>query len=77
LIVTTRKGWEGGRHTGRDTLDTATTRETTDGRLGDALDVVAKNLAMALGSTLSEAFATFAACGDVSMMQIIMKRQRR
>jgi hypothetical protein len=29
---------------GRDTLDTTTTSETTDGRLGDTLDVVAKNL---------------------------------
>ena len=33
-------------------LDTATTRETTDGRLGDTLDVVSKDLAMALGSAL-------------------------
>jgi len=43
---------------GRDTLDTATTGETADGGLGDALDVVTKNLAMTLGSTLSETFAT-------------------
>jgi hypothetical protein len=49
------------RRTGRDTLDTTTTSETADGGLGDALDVVTKNLAMALGSTLAEALATFAA----------------
>ena len=33
-----------------DTLDTTTTGETTDGGLGDALDVVTHQLAMALGS---------------------------
>jgi len=47
---------------GRDTLDTTTTCETADGGLGDTLDVVAQNLPVALGSTLAEALATFAAC---------------
>ena len=45
----------------RDTLDTSTTGETTDGGLGDTLDVVTKNLAMALGTTLSKTFSSFAA----------------
>ena len=36
-----------------DTLDTATTSETADGGLRDALDVVAKDLAMTLGASLS------------------------
>jgi hypothetical protein len=44
-----------------DTLDTTTTGETTDGGLGDTLDVVAKNLAVALGTTLSETLSTFTA----------------
>ena len=35
-------------------LDTTTTRETTDRRLCDTLDVVTKNLAVTLGSTLAE-----------------------
>jgi hypothetical protein len=48
--------------TGRDTLDTTTTSKTTDGGLCDTLDVVTKNLAMTLGTTLSEAFAAFSAC---------------
>jgi hypothetical protein len=39
---------------GADTLDTSTASKTTDGRLGDTLDVVSKNLAVALGSSLSE-----------------------
>jgi hypothetical protein len=51
-------------HTGRDTLDTTTTRQTADGRLGDALDVVTKNLAMTLSATLAEALAALAACGE-------------
>lgn len=46
---------------GRDTLDTTTACETTDGGLGDTHDVVTQNLAVALGTTLSEALATFAA----------------
>lgn len=42
-----------------DTLDTTTARETADGRLGDALDVVTENLAMAFGAAFPEALATF------------------
>jgi len=41
-----------------DTLDTSSARKTADSRLCDTLDVVTKNLAMSLGSTLSEALAT-------------------
>lgn len=41
---------------GRDTLDTTTTRETTDGWLGDTLDVVTQDLSVTLGTTLAEAF---------------------
>ena len=52
------------RLTGRDTLDTATTGETTDGGLGYALDVVTKNLSVTLGSTFAEALSTFSACVD-------------
>jgi hypothetical protein len=39
----------------RDTLHTATTSETTDGGLGDALDVVAKDLTVTLSAALAEA----------------------
>jgi len=44
-----------------DALDTATASQTTDGGLGDALDVVAKNLTVTLGASLSETLASFAA----------------
>lgn len=49
---------------GGNTLDAATAGETTDGRLGDALDVVAENLAMAFGAAFAEAFAALAACDE-------------
>lgn len=47
---------------GRDTLDTTTTSETSDSWLGDTLDVVAKNLAMTLSTSLAEALAALSAC---------------
>jgi hypothetical protein len=53
---------------GRNTLDTTTASETSDGGLGNTLDVVAKNLAVTLGTTLAEALAALAACLRVSIM---------
>ena len=46
---------------GRDTLDTTTTSETSDGGLGDTLDVVTKNLSVTLGTALAEALAALSA----------------
>jgi hypothetical protein len=40
-----------------DTLDASTTSEAADGRLGDALDVVTKDLAVTLGTPLAEALS--------------------
>ena len=45
----------------RDALDAATTGEAADGGLGDALDVVAQDLAVTLGAALSKALASFSA----------------
>ncbi|KAL7542634.1 hypothetical protein ACHAWF_011091, partial [Thalassiosira exigua] len=44
-----------------DALDAAATGEAADGGLGDALDVVAKDLAVALGASLSESLASLSA----------------
>ena len=44
-----------------DALDTSTACQTANSGLSDALDVVAKHLAMALGSSLSESLASLAA----------------
>jgi len=54
-----------GELTGRDTLDTTTTRETSDSGLGDALDVVSQDLAVTLGAALAETLATLAASSHI------------
>ena len=53
---------------GGDTLDTATTGQTTDGRLGDSLDVVTQDLAVALGAAFAETLSAFAACLDLLVL---------
>ena len=42
----------------RDAFDATTARQTADGGLGDALDVVAQHLAVALGASLPESFTS-------------------
>ena len=54
----------------RDSLDASPSRQPSDGRLGNALDVIPQDLAMPLGSTLAKSFPTLAtaihvACVDV------------
>uniref|UniRef100_A0A8R7QI26 Uncharacterized protein n=1 Tax=Triticum urartu TaxID=4572 RepID=A0A8R7QI26_TRIUA len=44
-----------------DALHAAPPRETPDGRLGDALDVVAQHLPVALGAALAQPLASLAA----------------
>ena len=45
------------------TFDSSSSGETADRWLGDSLDVVAKNFAMALGSSFSEAFSSLSTSG--------------
>ena len=54
----------------RDTLDTATARQTADGGLGDALDVVPEDLPVALGASLSESLASFATSSHIDLLVI-------
>ena len=49
----------------RDTLDTATASQAADGGLGDALDVVAEYLPVALGATLAQALTALSASRHV------------
>ena len=42
-----------------DALDSTTTSKTTDGWLGDTLDVITENLPVTLGASLPESLATF------------------
>ena len=52
-----------------DALDATTTRETSDGGLGDALDIVAKHLAMTLGAAFAQSFATFSSARHFVCLQ--------
>ena len=51
----------------RDALDTATTSQTADGRLRDALDVVTQHFAMAFGASFAQTFASFTASSHFQM----------
>lgn len=42
-----------------DSLDTASSSQTTDGWLGDTLDVITKNLSVTLGAAFAETFTSF------------------
>lgn len=42
----------------RDTLDTSSASQTTDGGLGDALDVVTQHLPVTLGASFSQSLAS-------------------
>ena len=42
-----------------DTLDSTPSSESSNGRLGDSLDVVTENLSVTLGTSLSESLASF------------------
>jgi hypothetical protein len=64
---------DGAGLTGRDTLDTTTTGETSDGGLGDTLDVVTKDLAVTLGTALAEALAALATC----LERLVSRHARR
>jgi len=50
-----------------DSLHTTTTSQTTDSGLGDTLDVVTKNLPVALCTSLSKTLASFSAARHVSV----------
>jgi hypothetical protein len=52
----------------RDALDTTTAGQTADGGLGDALDVVTKNLAMTLSASLSKSLASFTTTSHVELL---------
>ena len=54
----------------RDALDASSASETADGWLGDALDVVAKDLPVALGASLSESLASFATTRHVQLSSL-------
>ena len=58
----------------RDTLDSSTASKTTDGRLGDALDVITQDFAVTLGASLSESLASFASTSHVEFFLSVENR---
>ena len=58
-----------------DALNTTSTSETADSGLGDTLDVVAKDLAVTLGTSLSETFASFSSSGHVDGWVLVLTEQ--
>ena len=59
----------------RDTLDTTSASQTADGGLGDALDVVTKDLSVTLGASLSESLASFTTSGHVEVTSLKVQRR--
>ena len=62
----------------RDTLDSSTTCQTTDGGLGDTLDVITQHLSVPLGASLSESLSSLAASShDGCRMNVRSQFSRR
>ena len=53
-----------------DSLHSTTTSKSSDGRLGDSLDVVPQDLAMALGSSLAETLSSLATSGHLCFLDL-------
>ena len=53
-----------------DPLDSSPPRQAADGGLGDALDVVSQHLAVTLGASLTQSFATFASSSHVASVSV-------
>ena len=51
-----------------DTLDTSTSRQSSDGRLGDSLDVITQDLPVTLGATLSESLSSLSSSSHGSLL---------
>merc|ERR1740123_2454791 len=49
----------------RDTLDSTTTSQTSDGGLGDTLDVISQHLAVTLGASLAKTLSSFTTSSHV------------
>jgi hypothetical protein len=55
----------------RDTFDSTTAGQTTDCRLGDTLDVIAKNFAMTFCASFTETFSSFTATSHVDIFLLL------
>ena len=57
-----------------DSLDSSTAGETADCRLGDSLDVVPKDFAVALGSSLAESLSSFSSSGHDVLVSLTCEK---
>lgn len=55
----------------RDTFHSTTTSQTSDGRLGDTLDVISQHLPVTLGATLSESLSSFTTSRHVDATMLV------
>ena len=55
-----------------DTLDTTTTSQPTDCRLGDTLDIITQDLPVPLGASLAQTFASFSSASHVESCYVEM-----
>ena len=53
-----------------DAFDASTTSQTSDGRLGDALDIVAQNFYVSLCAAFAQAFPSFASSRHLSSSEV-------
>jgi len=60
-----------------NTLNTTTTSETADSRLGNALDVVTQDFTMAFGTGLSETLATLSTASYKLVLERTNKQVKR
>merc|ERR1712045_286536 len=51
----------------RDTLDSTTTRQTSDGGLSNTLDVISQHLTVTLSASLAESLSSFATSSHVEI----------
>ena len=56
-----------------DALDSTTTSQTTDGGLGDTLDVITKNLSVTLSASFSKTLSSFSSSRHVDSSAVRLK----
>ncbi len=61
----------------RDTLDTSSTGETTDGRLRDPLDVVSQDFPMTLGSSFPQTLSSLSSAGHDESCEFLLLDETR
>ena len=56
-----------------DSFDTTSASQSSDGRLGDTLDVVTKDLSVTLGASLSKSFSSFTSSRHIDLRKFVQE----